>query len=633
MTSLIYNLIVCSVSGTIVYFLGRIFDLITRKRSVASRNYALLVAAMVVFLVPIRCVLDLPALFSFDPNQNSITGNITGNAVVLPAMDAGIGLDTTSGGEGINMLWPVAALWITVAAVKIFSYILSYKKSLVYLESISKPCGKLAVLNEFRCVKDELGIRRRIELRVSDTAPSPFLYGLARPKIVVPECALSGDGLRLILAHELIHYKRRDLFVKLLSNIVCSIHWFNPCVYLLRKSLFSACETYCDETVLKLFEFKDKKDYGRLLISVIENSGAAFRICSTSMAAPRRELKRRLFKIATYKKASKTFRGLSGLCAVMVFVCGVTAFGLAKTAEITPESAAELFETKTPGFDSRAALSGRGEYGRAGAATKAETQEDDPESADERLYGAENAVSIEESYAETESETGGVAYESVGRGDLSEWDTVEDLSGGETYSDQGGATASQDEGEADAASVEAADLSGDGEPEESGVTYEAPSAVLNTAPVPENTPYSQPSIILPENEGESQPSDGLEPEAEDSADDAATVKADEYVRVPENSTYIFSLNLSPGESVSTPILATAPNKVFRIGRSDNSLNAGRIGITIYKLTGGELKPIYSDDDFDRDLRINTEYEEYYCVSFRSGAETRLNEKIYLYYES
>ncbi|WP_219710564.1 M56 family metallopeptidase, partial [Clostridioides difficile] len=57
--------------------------------------------------------------------------------------------------------------------------------------------------------------------------------------------------LKLIFRHELIHYKRKDNFLKLIMLIVNILYWFNPICYLLKKHFNEVCELSCDELVIK----------------------------------------------------------------------------------------------------------------------------------------------------------------------------------------------------------------------------------------------------------------------------------------------------------------------------------------------------------------------------------------------
>ncbi len=78
-----------------------------------------------------------------------------------------------------------------------------------------------------------LRIRRRVRLLVSATRIGPAVVGLFRPMIVLPEVIVAGrpaSELEPILAHELIHVRRGDLWVGCLQTLTSGLWWFHPLV-------------------------------------------------------------------------------------------------------------------------------------------------------------------------------------------------------------------------------------------------------------------------------------------------------------------------------------------------------------------------------------------------------------------
>ncbi len=61
----------------------------------------------------------------------------------------------------------------------------------------------------------------------------PAVTGILRPTLLLPEGIVrdrTPDELEPILAHELIHIRRGDLWVGLLQTIVLALWWFHPLV-------------------------------------------------------------------------------------------------------------------------------------------------------------------------------------------------------------------------------------------------------------------------------------------------------------------------------------------------------------------------------------------------------------------
>lgn len=99
-----------------------------------------------------------------------------------------------------------------------------------------------------------MGIRKKVEIWVSDFVASPVTIGFLKPMILVPVAAinhLSPQQLEAILLHELAHIRRYDYLLNLLVNIIRTILYFNPFVAALAKSLEREREKSCDEMVLQ----------------------------------------------------------------------------------------------------------------------------------------------------------------------------------------------------------------------------------------------------------------------------------------------------------------------------------------------------------------------------------------------
>lgn len=96
---------------------------------------------------------------------------------------------------------------------------------------------------------------------------SPFVFGIMRPGIYIPE-GLSGKDINCILEHEKTHIRRKDYLVKLLTVPVLALHWFNPLVWLGIRLMTADMELSCDELALKNYSDEYKKDYANALLNV-----------------------------------------------------------------------------------------------------------------------------------------------------------------------------------------------------------------------------------------------------------------------------------------------------------------------------------------------------------------------------
>lgn len=327
MARFLYNLILMSISGSLMYLLGTMVSRLMKKRY-STWHYALLVSAALILVLPVQAVFTIPKIVNVEISHNV--------SAAVRSMDNGM--------TGIEPLKLLFALWLTVALIYGLFTAVSYYRSYRSIKTVSQEMFSEDILRVYNEVREQLGVNRNISVMTSEYLPSPLLFGIVKPIIVIPDREFKREELRLIFAHELIHYKHRDLIIKLIAAAAVSIHWFNPLVYLLRGSMNEGCELCCDESVLRYIALDDKKDYGRLLISIIEHSSKCRYSFTTAMASPKENIKTRLTKIAEFKRTSRIIKLVGVMAAVSMTVCSVTAFGFSSAREILPEKVSEFIE-------------------------------------------------------------------------------------------------------------------------------------------------------------------------------------------------------------------------------------------------------------------------------------------------
>ncbi|WP_294405385.1 M56 family metallopeptidase [uncultured Clostridium sp.] len=174
-----------------------------------------------------------------------------------------------------------AVLWCAGMAVLAFTLILSlvrFKKEFKYLEKVNDE-NVIKILNK---LKNSINLKSNIGIYRCDNRKSPCIYGIIKPKIYLPKCVLKLDESMLshILLHELIHYKRKDLYINVLNWITLLLHWFNPLVWIAIKKIKVHREYACDCCVLESLGDEENIDYGMTIINLsklfIQNKGIQF---------------------------------------------------------------------------------------------------------------------------------------------------------------------------------------------------------------------------------------------------------------------------------------------------------------------------------------------------------------------
>ena len=148
-----------------------------------------------------------------------------------------------------------------------------------------------------------LGIKRRVPIYTSNEVGSPMQIGFFGSCIVIPP-DMPAD-ITLILYHELMHCKKRDIGYKWLFQVVLCVHWFNPVVYLFQRKFHLDCELACDEAVMKLLTDEGRRAYGDVLLDMAERNIVGRRnVIAMTMMEEKGTLKERLQGIIQYRKRS-----------------------------------------------------------------------------------------------------------------------------------------------------------------------------------------------------------------------------------------------------------------------------------------------------------------------------------------
>lgn len=126
----------------------------------------------------------------------------------------------------------------------------------------------LTVVLLYTLTKREIRNARHLQdnLWISDRITSPAVYGIIKPKIVLPEWITERD-MPLISAHEGVHIRRWDNLWRMVAVITACIHWFNPLSWLFLRWFFGDMELACDAKVLKDLGEDRAKDYAAALLN------------------------------------------------------------------------------------------------------------------------------------------------------------------------------------------------------------------------------------------------------------------------------------------------------------------------------------------------------------------------------
>lgn len=126
---------------------------------------------------------------------------------------------------------------------------------------------------------------------------SPMIVGAAKPVLLLPEISFTEEQLSLVFRHELTHYRRRDIWYKLLLMLANAVHWFNPMVWLMVRAADRDLELSCDEAVVNGKNEEYREEYGRCLLAVVRAGMNRRTLFTTNFYGGKKTLKNRLSTI------------------------------------------------------------------------------------------------------------------------------------------------------------------------------------------------------------------------------------------------------------------------------------------------------------------------------------------------
>jgi beta-lactamase regulating signal transducer with metallopeptidase domain/Tfp pilus assembly protein PilF len=242
----------------------------------------------------------------------------------------------------------------------------------------AEPLRGIGLQRSFLLEAERLGIRRLPKLRLSPRADGPLLAGIVRPAIVLPnrfEESFDESEIRLALAHELAHLKRRDLAGNWLATIVGWLFWFHPLVWLIKRRWSDAQEAACDELVIQQHVARPA-EYGRLLLKLAsgwpQKSGTA--PVAVGMFGSYRNLERRILAMTRVRAFSLRRLVIAAAIISLVAVPGMVPWQL--VAQEPDRAAKPIVNSPSSSMPTQLAANFRPERDAAAAKSlRAQTQD------------------------------------------------------------------------------------------------------------------------------------------------------------------------------------------------------------------------------------------------------------------
>ena len=236
-------------------------------------------------------------------------------------------------------------LWLMVAIMLFVRKVTIYQSFVRYIKAGRVEVDNIEIMERLGKILEQENIGRTIDIYTHSHISSPLLIGFFRPYIVLPTLEISETDFRYTILHELIHYKRGDMFYKWLVQLVICLHWFNPLVHLMGREINYLGELSCDEAVIKNLDNDGMRAYGDNLLNASKWGGEySNALASVTLNSNKKIIKERLDLIMKFKKKSKLV-AVVAICATILLTIGAVATGAYAVTSQTPAAYGNTTET------------------------------------------------------------------------------------------------------------------------------------------------------------------------------------------------------------------------------------------------------------------------------------------------
>lgn len=176
-----------------------------------------------------------------------------------------------------------------------------------------------------RNTAERMGIRKPVQIWLSELVTSPVTIGCIRPMILMPVAAVSQltpHMIEAIILHELSHIRRYDYLLNLLTRFIRMVLYFNPFVSLFQRVIEREREKDCDDMVLQ-FRY-DPTGYATALL-LLEQSGRHSAPLLLPATGQGHELLHRIERILGVSGSTPvlSFRRMAGLLTGLILLLGM----------------------------------------------------------------------------------------------------------------------------------------------------------------------------------------------------------------------------------------------------------------------------------------------------------------------
>lgn len=149
-------------------------------------------------------------------------------------------------------------------------------------------------------------------------AQSPLVFGYRKKFLIIPDQKLTQKQLHMIIHHEMTHLIHKDLWTKLMAEIIRLFFFYNLVFISASRFLDEICEQLCDSVVTADMSTAEKKEYGYLLLNMLEQAEPGNKMTQAALSKDKKQLKTRLQAIVHPAKVSFIRQGIIVIISAIV---------------------------------------------------------------------------------------------------------------------------------------------------------------------------------------------------------------------------------------------------------------------------------------------------------------------------
>ncbi len=237
----------------------------------------------------------------------------------------------------------LALLWVTGFGISFSILVVGYAH-LFWIARGSRPLNSEVWTRVGDQVRREYALRHPPRLLQNDSLSVLFTWGWRRPRVLVPESAPSWpvERIHAVLCHELAHIRRGDWVVQMAAELVRTVYWFNPLLWVACRYLRRESEQACDDAALN--SGIAGSDYAAHVLDVLKSLHSSRRAwsCALSMAEPS-TLEQRFVAMLNPSANRQTMTRHSIVAVLAAFLLATVTLSSLSGAAAAAEPALSLF--------------------------------------------------------------------------------------------------------------------------------------------------------------------------------------------------------------------------------------------------------------------------------------------------